>query len=116
MKQTSFFIFALLFLNLSFAQKKQNFTLNSPNGKIQVSIAVRDKITWAVSHEKDVVLAPSPMSLTLDENEILGKNAVVLNSKKETVDTSFDSPYYKKNRKSSLVSYGYSYFAKRLRI
>jgi alpha-glucosidase len=96
MKQTSFFIFALLFLNLSFAQKKQNFTLNSPNGKIQVSIAVRDKITWAVSHEKDVVLAPSPMSLTLDENEILGKNAVVLNSKKETVDASFDSPYYKK--------------------
>jgi alpha-glucosidase len=96
MKQVSFFIFALLFLNFSFAQKKQDFTLNSPNGKIQVEIAVNDKITWSVSHEKDVVLAPSAMSLSIGEDEVLGKNTVVLNSKKETVDTSFDSPFYKK--------------------
>nr|WP_315200533.1 glycoside hydrolase family 97 protein [uncultured Flavobacterium sp.] len=96
MKQASFFIFAFLFLNLSFAQKKQDFTVNSPNGKIQVTIAVNDKITWAVSHEKDVVLTPSAMSLSIGENEILGKNAVVLNSKKETVDTSFESHLYKK--------------------
>lgn len=96
MKKVSFFYFALLFLNVSFAQKKQGFALSSPNGKIQVTIAVNDKITWAVSHEKDMVLAPSAMSMTIDENEILGKNPAILNSKKETVDTSFDSPFYKK--------------------
>ena len=96
MRQTISLLFALFLFNLSFAQKKQDFTLNSPNGKIQITIAVNDKITWAVSHEKDVVLAPSAMSLTLAENEILGQNAVVLNSKKETVDTSFASPFYKK--------------------
>lgn len=96
MKLTISLLFALCLFNLSFAQKKQDFTLNSPNGKIQVTIAVNDKITWAVSHEKDVLLAPSAMSLTIGENEILGKNAVVLNSKKETVDTSFESPFYKK--------------------
>nr|WP_315156524.1 glycoside hydrolase family 97 protein [uncultured Flavobacterium sp.] len=96
MKQIISLFFALFLFNLSFAQKKQDFTLNSPNGKIQVTIAVNDKITWSVSHEKDVVLAPSAMSLTLAENEILGKNPAVLNSKKETVDTSFESPFYKK--------------------
>ena len=96
MRQTISLLFALFLFNLSFAQKKQGFSLNSPNGKIQVAIAVNDKITWAISHEKDVVLAPSAMSLTIGENEVLGKNAVVLNSKKETVDTSFDSPFYKK--------------------
>ena len=95
MKNT-FLLFCLLLINLSFAQKKQDFVLNSPNGKIQVSIAVNDKITWTILHEKDIVLTPSAMSMTLDQNEVLGKNAIVLNSKKETVDTSFETPFYKK--------------------
>jgi alpha-glucosidase len=96
MKKTIYFFFAILFLNFSFAQKKKDFVLNSPNGKIQVSIAANDKITWTISHEKDIILSPSAMSMTLAENEVLGKNAVVLNSKKETVDTSFETPFYKK--------------------
>jgi alpha-glucosidase len=96
MKQTISLLFALFLFNLSFAQKKQDFTLNSPNGKIQVTITVNDKITWTVSHEKDVVLASSSMSLTIDENEILGRNAVVLNSKKESINSSFETPLYKK--------------------
>lgn len=96
MKKTISFLITVLFLNLSFAQKKQDFTMSSPNGKIKVIIAVNDKVTWTISHEKDVVLSPSAMSLTVNENEVLGKNAVVLNSKKETVDTSFESPFYKK--------------------
>ena len=95
MKNT-FILFCFLFLNLCFSQKKQDFTVNSPNGKIQVKIVVNDKISWAISHESDVILTPSEMSLTLDENIILGKNTVVLNSKKETVNSSFETPLYKK--------------------
>ena len=91
-----FVFFFLLILNLSFSQKKQDFVLNSPNGKIEIKVVVNDKIIWTISHEKDVILAPSAMSLTLDENVVLGKNAVVLNSKKESVDTSFETPFYKK--------------------
>ncbi|OXG08473.1 alpha-glucosidase [Flavobacterium araucananum] len=86
----------LLLLNISFSQKKQNFTLTSPNGKIEIKIAVNDSISWAISHEKEVILAPSTMSMTLDENVVLGQNAVVLNSKKESIDASFDTPFYKK--------------------
>ncbi|REH01188.1 glycoside hydrolase family 97 protein [Flavobacterium aquicola] len=96
MKQTISLFLILSFFNLSFAQKKQDFTLKSPNGKIQITIAVSDKITWTISHEKDIVLAPSAMSMSLAENDILGKNAVVLNSEKETINTSFESPFYKK--------------------
>ncbi|WP_264534685.1 glycoside hydrolase family 97 protein [Flavobacterium sp. N1736] len=95
MKKTLILV-CLLLINFTFSQKKQDFVLNSPNGKIEVKIAVNDKITWKILHEKDVILAPSEMSLTLDGNIVLGKNAVVLNSKKESVDTSFDSPFYKK--------------------
>jgi len=94
MKNT-FILFCLLFINFSFSQKKQDFSLSSPNGKIEVKIAVNEKISWSVSHGKDLILAPSPMSLTL-ENEVLGKNAVLINSKKETVNASFQTPLYKK--------------------
>lgn len=96
MRQTISLFFALFLFNLSFAQKNQDFVLNSPNRKIKVNVVVNDKVSWTVSHEKDVVLASSAMSLTIGENEVLGKNAVVLNSKRETVDTSFDAPFYKK--------------------
>jgi alpha-glucosidase len=97
MKNVISLFFALLIFNLSSAQKKHDFTLNSPNGKIQVTIFINDKITWTISHEKNIVLAPSTMSLTLGENEILGKNALLLNSKREKINTSFESPFYKKN-------------------
>ncbi|MWB95976.1 Retaining alpha-galactosidase [Flavobacterium sp. GA093] len=89
-------LFCFLLVNLSFSQKKQDFTVVSPNGKITIQIAVKNQITWTVLHEKDVVLAPSSVSMTLDENIVLGKNAVVINSKKESVDASFESPFYKK--------------------
>lgn len=95
MKNT-FILFCFLFLNLSFSQKKQDFTVTSPDGKIEVKINIDDKISWSISHQKDLILSPSEMSLTLEENVVLGKNPVVLNSKKESINSSFETPLYKK--------------------
>ncbi|MEL1254296.1 glycoside hydrolase family 97 protein [Flavobacterium sp. DGU38] len=92
-----FSVFLILLFNPSFSQKIQDFTLESPNGKIKISIVINDKITWSVSHEKDLILAPSPVSMTFDQNEILGKNATLLNSKREKVNQTFESPFYKKS-------------------
>lgn len=91
-----FILFCLIFSGIISAQKKHDFTLISPNGKIKVSIIINDKISWLIQHEKDLILAPSEMSLTLDENIILGKNPVVLNSAKESVNTEFETAFYKK--------------------
>lgn len=95
--KTLFTSFLILFFNASFSQKVQDFTLESPNGKIKISIVINEKVTWSVSHEKDLILAPSAVSLTLDQNEVLGKNALLLNSERKKVNTSFDSPFYKKS-------------------
>lgn len=89
-------LFCLLLVNFSFSQKKQDFILKSPDGKIQAKIEVSDKISWTIFHEKDLILSPSEMSLTIDENSVLGKNPIVVNSKKESVDTAFETPFYKK--------------------
>jgi alpha-glucosidase len=96
MKKAIILVSAVLFSFISYSQKKQNFQLVSPNGKIEITISLSDKITWAVAHEKETVLSASPMSMTLSEGGILGKNPVLLNSKKENIRTSFDAPLYKK--------------------
>ena len=92
-----FTAFLILLFNASFSQKIQDFTLESPNGKIKISIVINEKVTWSISHEKDLILAPSSVSMTLDQNEVLGKNALLLNSKREKVNTTFESPFYKKS-------------------
>ncbi|WP_281228431.1 glycoside hydrolase family 97 protein [Flavobacterium aquiphilum] len=89
-------LLALFLFNPVFSQKKQNFQLASPNGKIEIAIVLSDKITWEVTHEKEPILSTSPMSITLNEGEILGKKPMLLNSKKESIRTSFDTPFYKK--------------------
>jgi alpha-glucosidase len=98
MKKGIFYVLMLFFSIAGFSQQKaQDFVLESPNGKLKISVVINDKISWSVSHEKDLILAPSTVSLTLDKNEILGKNAVLLNSKREKVNTTFESPFYKKS-------------------
>jgi alpha-glucosidase len=92
-----FTAFLILLFNVSFSQKVQDFTLESPNGKIKISIVLNQKVTWSVSHEKDMILAPSNISMTLDQNEVLGKNVLLVNSKREKVNTTFESPFYKKS-------------------
>ena len=98
MKNGIFYVFILLFFNASFSQKQvQDFVLESPNRKIKVRIVISEKITWLVSHDKDTILAPSSISMILDQNEVLGKNALLLNSKREKVNQTFESPFYKKS-------------------
>lgn len=91
-----FILFCFILGNFCFSQQKQDFTVSSPDGKIEVKIAINDKISWSISHEKDLILAPSEMAVTLDQNVVLGKNPVVVNSKKEDINTSFETPLYKK--------------------
>lgn len=96
MKKTTLLLLALLLVTNAFSQKKQNFQLLSPNGKIEISIALSDKITWAITAEKSNVLMASPMAMTLNEAETLGKNPILLNTKKESIHTTFETPIYKK--------------------
>lgn len=91
------FLFFLFLINLTFSQQKKDFTLASPNDKIKINIEISEKITWSVLHGKDLILAPSSVSMTLDQNEVLGKNDLLLNSKREKVKQTFESPFYKKS-------------------
>lgn len=80
----------------STAQKVKTFTVASPDGKIVFTLQASAKMTWSVQHENAVVIAPSNFSLTLDDGEILGDNVKIISSKTITVNTTFNTPVYKK--------------------
>jgi alpha-glucosidase len=71
-------------------------TVTSPDGKINVKIDLADKITYAVIHEEDQVIAPSPISMQLSNGEHLGAKPRLKNVKRNTVNQVIQTPVYKK--------------------
>ena len=80
----------------SFAQKAQSYSLASPDGALNITVQTGAKVQWSVLHGTTTVLAPSPLSLTLQGGEVLGRNAAVANTKKTSGNESIPSPVYKK--------------------
>lgn len=91
--------FLLVLLSASFSsysQKAKPFQLASPDGLLTVSISTTPNLTWSVKHGSTVVLAPSPLSLTLTNGEVLGKAPVYAESNVMSVRTAIPATIYKK--------------------
>ncbi|MCV9929460.1 glycoside hydrolase family 97 protein [Flavobacterium sp. LS1R49] len=90
-------MFSSLLLSASFTYSQNNVLhVKSPNGKIDMALESGAKISWSVKHENTEVIAPSAISLTLDNGVVLGSNAKIIGVKNSTVNTSFATPFYKK--------------------
>lgn len=87
----------LLFPNLgisAYAQKQ--FKVVSPDGKITADISVGDVIEYSVSHNGDLMLAKSPISIMLADGSSYGKNSKFSRSSTRTVNQTIDAPIYKR--------------------
>ena len=78
------------------AQKLKSFQLKSPDGKITAIINVTKGLSWSVKHENTQVITPSAISLSLSNGEVLGKDAVISNSKLSSVQSNIPTVLYKK--------------------
>lgn len=67
------------------AKKAQEFTLKSPDGKLQVSISASQKLTYSVSIDNNKLMADCPISLNINGKEI-GQNAKVGKASRKAVD------------------------------
>ena len=61
-----------------------SFEVKSPDGVITVKIEVGAKLLWSVTHDGQQIILPSSIALQLEDGQVLGYNAVVIDSKKET--------------------------------
>lgn len=92
-KRTMLFVSMLLPLS-GYAQKI--WSLKDPSGKIEMEIKVGESIEYRVSHEGDLLVDYSPVSMDLTEGQDLGINPRVKNTKRRTVDQVIYPPIYKK--------------------
>jgi alpha-glucosidase len=84
-------IFVLLCPVLLTAQKAKVYEVKSPNGSITVKVEAGAKLQWSVQHKDRQIIAPSAISLLLNNGEILGDNAKVISAKPGSVNTQFDA-------------------------
>ena len=82
-----------MFVFSAYAQKV--FTLKSPSGKLSVTISAGKQLTYDVSCNGRQVVAPSAISMTLDNGEVWGAGARLSGSKTSSVDEMVASPFYR---------------------
>ena len=98
--KNSYFL-TLLFTALN-SKAQKNFTILSPDGAIQLKVEAGKKLQWSVSHQSQVVIAPSSISLTLQNGEVLGADPKIrtlpsIGAKSENIETKITALNYKKD-------------------
>jgi len=73
----------LLGSSILIAQKKNDFEVKSPDGAISVKIEAGAKLEWSVQDNGEQIIAPSAISLQLEEGDVLGDNANITSSNTE---------------------------------
>ncbi|MDD4142426.1 MAG: glycoside hydrolase family 97 protein [Bacteroidales bacterium] len=80
------------------AAAQKNFTINSPDGKIEVNIVVsKEDVKYAVQHENTVVTDFSCVALQLNNGTVLGTNPKVSKTKTLYHNETINTPLYKKD-------------------
>lgn len=100
MKKSFFVALTLLCFSITaFAQKQ--YDLVSPNGKLKIEISAGNQLTYSVSHNGDLLLEKSPISMKLTDGRNLAVNAKVKKTARKTVNETIDAVIYKKNKVSN---------------
>ena len=108
MNKSTFFLSALLLLAVSaFAQKQ--YTLQSPNGKITVTVSEEEIVEmnterseywlyYSVKHEETVVLDESEIAMQIDNGKTLGTSSKpsIISAMTKSVDQIVKAPFYKR--------------------
>jgi alpha-glucosidase len=84
--------------SLVLAQAGKTYHVISPDGKINVNVTTGSAINWSVKHEGTDVIMPSEISITLDNGEVVGKNASIKKTAASSVDEIINTPIYKKDK------------------
>lgn len=76
-------------------QGQKQLLLSSPDGKLKSTITVGDKLTYDISCNGQQVLAPSPISATLDNGKVWGDKARLSKVTEKKNNTQIDAPFYR---------------------
>ena len=90
-------LFLACLLPLGLLAQKQ-YTLQSPDKQITITIQTGDRLSYSVRHGETLVLDDSPIAMTLDNGTVLGVPAKVKSVKSTAVDNTIEAPFYKRKQ------------------
>ena len=70
-------LLAFLLIGSMSLMAQKSYQLQSPDRKLQVVVEVGDEVEFSLTHDGTEVLAPSVISMTLQNGEVLGANPKV---------------------------------------
>jgi alpha-glucosidase len=71
---------------LAQSRPSQVISVKSPNNKIELKIELKGQILYSIYFNSREVISPSPISLTINDNIVLGKRPVLENVSRTSVD------------------------------
>ena len=88
---------AILLMAVPFwANAQKGIELKDPSGKIQLNVMLGNTVTYSVSHEEDVIIETSPVSMTLADGTVFGKEPRLKKKKYRTENQMIYPPIYRK--------------------
>ncbi|MBN2774263.1 MAG: glycoside hydrolase family 97 protein [Prolixibacteraceae bacterium] len=80
------YLFLLIVLFISNVLVAKDYSVSSPDGKIKVVVTVDDQTTYAVSLNGSEIISPSPVSMTLSNGIVLGRDTKVKKAKTISIE------------------------------
>jgi alpha-glucosidase len=90
------YLAAFLCLSALPLQAQKAYTLQSPDARIQVSVSIGETVSYTVSHDGALLLAPSALSMALADGQIWGVAPKLTKLDKRTVNAVIPAVVYKK--------------------
>jgi len=94
-----YLLFALFFTVASIhsaVSAQKNYSISSPNGKMKVTVSIDKEIQYSVTHENDVMISPSTISMTLQDGKTFGKNSHLKKQTLREINETIPAVIYKK--------------------
>lgn len=90
--------FGLMLISAASAFAAKTYNVTSPDGHLKADINIDTAITYAVTFDQRAVLDPSPVTMTLQNGTVWGRNPKVTGTSKTSVDKMVASPLYRADK------------------
>lgn len=77
--------------------RTKEYRLNSPDGKLEVTLYIGDRITYELTEEGHTLVAPSPLSVHLDNGTVWGNGSHLKRVSHRQANEVIPSPFYKRS-------------------
>ena len=83
---------------LASGAQAKDYTVQSPDGRINVTVSAGEQLSWSVAMDGGQLLCPSAIALTLSDGTVYGGKIKVRKAVRRSVSQTLDAPIFKRSK------------------